>query len=159
MALPLFNVRSRSYWWWFRFWYASARTPKFQPLLRAEFANGCPYNQADFLLRAGYYNAAVCMARFGVESDLKRLALITPEWKRFRSTSIGGVTAFLVRQGAITSETRNLLNKFARKANRYVHETRVDKVAAIHVVSEADELRPSIAAATARLLEGGRYAA
>lgn len=152
MAFPLSVSRSRFYQFWLRLWYVSARTPKFKPLLRAEFANGDMLAQADFLFRAGYYNAAVCMTRFAFEKRLTRLALITPRWKEFRCKPTSGIAHFLYASEVIDCKTKRRFNNFYTKASKYAHSTIVEKFAAAKIIAEAESLMPVLDAATCQVL-------
>ena len=152
MSLTFAISRTRFYQFWLRLWYVSARTPRFQPLLRAEFANLCPFAQADFLYRAGYYNAAVCMSRFGVEKALLRLALITPNWRDHRAKTLNGRIQFLYHAGAIGTETRRQIERFSKRASKAVHETLIESRQAANVLAEGEALRPLIDAAFSRVL-------
>jgi len=105
------------YHWWLRLLYS--RTPRFKPLLRAEFAHNCFYDQASFLLQAGYYNAAV-MARLAIEKQLQRLALISTDWQKYRCKTLSGRIIFLYSVGTIDLGAKRRLCKWSNQVNKFV---------------------------------------
>ena len=129
------------------------RRNRFKPLLRAEFAQECFFDQAGFLLKAGYYNAAVCMARLAVEKALHRLIMIHPDWQEYRCQTLTSRVMFLYQHEGISSQQKNRLNSWGRRANKYAHQTAVSRDAARKIVHEAELLRPLIARATESVLQ------
>lgn len=129
------------------------RTPRFKPLLRAEFARECFYDQAGFLLKAGYYNAAVCIVRLAVEKALQRLMLIHPDWADHRSVPLSSMILLLAQKDVFSKGTKNRMNRWTQRANKCVHKTAIGKAAAISIVHDAEALRPIIDRAMRELLQ------
>ncbi len=66
-----------------RFVWLLTRHRRFKPLYHADVVNGDLLEQAEFLASAGYYVAAAMLARLAVESRVKRLAMISKQWREF----------------------------------------------------------------------------
>ncbi|WP_425399977.1 hypothetical protein [Aeoliella sp.] len=58
--------------------------PRFRPLYHRDVVSPDPLEQAEFLANAGYYVAAVMLARVSVESQVRRYAMITKNWTDFK---------------------------------------------------------------------------
>jgi hypothetical protein len=153
MAHSLSLLRIRLFHWWLKLTHRSHKVWNFKPLLRAEFAGEDFFAQAYFLVKAGYHNAGVAMARFAVEKQLLRLVLVTARWQDCRSKTLGNLISYLHNTTEVLGKgDMKSLNKFNKLASKCIHSTKVDAVTAYNIVNQATRLRPRIHDMFARAL-------
>lgn len=155
MGLPSLSyriARTRLYQWYLQARFASARTRRFQPLLRAEFANGDKYSEAEFLQRAGFYAAAVCVMRNAIENSLRRLALIGPDWRDVRRCGVESLASHLLKRRVLSDFDARMLSRFAGRANRAAHGAEVSRDQAAKTLRDGELVRGLIDAARRRAL-------
>lgn len=153
-SFPLSLSRNRAYLWWLRLWSVSARTLRHMRLSRTVASND-PIVQSKCLLECGYYNAAVAMSRFAIEKRLDRLALITPDWEKFRAKRTESKILFTYKAGGFDKKSKRRLSRFSSRVNKYVHSTVIGRERACRIVREAEGLIPIFDKATAVLLVKG----
>jgi hypothetical protein len=136
-------------------WFARTTSPKFRPLVRAEFACGALLGEALFLHSAGFHVPAACCARVAVERRLMRLALITPEWQATRRSSINDLVRFLQKQKALPVGYGKAIDKFADRVNGRVHGRSIEKKEAAVLVAQAQNICAMIDEAARTMLRAG----
>ena len=130
------------------------RHPRFKPLYYAETVSFDTLGQAEFLLQAGYYQAAAALARGSVENYVRRLSMICPNWGSCRAKCTADFACFLVTEGAINSKTRNLISLFYARASRIVHMQHRDHNQCAMAIHEALVIKSRCEDATRRVLGG-----
>ena len=145
MALPaLHTTRARIFMWYLRLRHASARTERFQPILRAEFAQGDRYAEARFLHRAGFYAAAIAVERNAIENGLRKVALLTEDWRSVRRFGIDRLKMFLRREGVLTKCQADTIDRFSGRANKAVHSATFFRNQSERALSDGEKVRAVI---------------
>lgn len=131
------------------------RHPKFRPLYYAEVVSPDPLGQAEFLLQAGYHQAAGALARGAIEGYLKRLALICPNWGRCRAVTTNDFAGFLHMEGAFDSRTKNLVHLFYSRASKIVHMRNLDRRYCVLTIEDAKTIKRRCEEAAQLIMAGG----
>lgn len=148
MAILLKRARLRLLW-------LVTRHPRFRPLYFADVVSYDQIEQAAFLCHAGFYAAATMVARNALESRVKRLALITPQWTRLTArdrTPVHELANFLAKHTHIRNSLRNRICAQFDQASRVCHGNEFDPIRASEIIEQIRESVQSLDQVAASLL-------
>ena len=130
------------------YWRTRAIADQRGQLVQAEFARGNIFAEADFLHRAGFRVAAVLTARVAIESYLRRLSIVIPEWRRAsRAKGMYGISShayFLQRSKTITPELCRQLCRLGSKLSATAHGRRMSPQTSQKIMREVREVREKL---------------
>ncbi|MEN1679518.1 MAG: hypothetical protein AAGJ46_07985 [Planctomycetota bacterium] len=138
--------------WRLRLVYWLTGHPRFKPLYRADAVSFDPLLQAAFLADGGYHVAAVMMARATLEHRVKRLCLLSPNWRSCRRGSFSSYVRFLQLGGYFSDKQASRANRCYQMASSAAHGKGIDHKRCGEIVGDAWEVARVLKHATRQFL-------